>query len=182
VPDRRTAAGAVVLATALGALAGCGGDDEGPPPAAPSSTQALWNPCDALGAGGLGRRLGATVVEDDGTATEPRCGFTPEAEGDPVVAATYQIFSAGLDEVWRTMGHSETATVTRPRVAGADATRLVVEVDHAQLFVTGFVQNGDLIQTVNAIDPEPFDRARVSGAVVWALGRLSAHAEDAGVS
>ena len=51
-----------------------------------------------------------------------------------------------------------------------------------QLYVSGFVQNGDLIQTVDAVDPKPFDRRRVVGAVTWALGELSAHAPESGVS
>jgi len=177
--DRRTVA-AVAVAALLPLLAGCGGDDGDPPSAAPTQTEPLWNPCDALGAQGVGRRLGTPVVEENGTPTEPRCSFKPEREGDPVVAATYQIFPAGLEEAWQTMGRSRTATVTQPPVPGATATRLVVEVDHGQLFVTGFVQNGDLIQTVNAIDPEPFDRKRVTDTVVWALGRLSRQAGDAG--
>ncbi len=181
MPDRRTAAWLVALALAL-PLAGCGGDDEGPPPAAPTPTEALWNPCDALDAKEVGRELGATVTEDDGTPTAPRCAFTPELDGDPVVDANYQIFPEGLDEAWRTMGRPKGARVTRPRVPGADATRLVVDSDHAQLYVSGFVQNGDIIQTVDAVDPRPFDRARLSRAVVWALGELSALAEDAGVS
>src|SRR5690606_8760545 len=141
MPERRTAA--VVALALLPALlaAGCGDDGSGPPPPAPSATEALWNPCDALDADAVGRRLGATVTEDDGTPTAPRCAFTPEVEGEPVVDANYQIFPEGLDAAWRTMGRPRTATVTRPRVAGADSTRLVVDTDHAQLYVSGFVQN-----------------------------------------
>ena len=40
----------------------------------------------------------------------------------------------------------------------------------------------DLIQTVDTVDPKPFDRRRVVGAVTWALGELSAHAQESGVS
>jgi len=180
MPDRRTAAWLLVLTLPLLA-AGCG-DDDGPPPAAPTPTEALWNPCDALDARSVGRKFGGAVDEESGTPTAPLCSFTPRVEGDPVVDAGYRVFSAGLDDAWRTMGRSKTATVTRPRVPGADSTRLVVDSDDHQLFVTGFVQNGDLIQTVDAVDPRPFDQARVTRAVVWALGELSAHAEHAGVS
>ena len=59
------------------------------------------------------------------------------------------------------------------RCAGADDTRLVVDSDAQQLYVSGFVQNGDLIQTVDAVDPKPYDRRQVVGAVTWALGELS---------
>lgn len=179
MPERRTA---WVLALALPLLAvGCGGDD-GPPPPTATPTEALWNPCDALEATALGERLGAAVTEEDGTATSPSCSFTPETKGDPVVDANYQIFPAGLDAAWRTMGRSETATVTSPRVRGADDTRLVVDSDGDTLFVSGFVQNHDLIHTIDVVDPAPHDRRRLVRAVTWMLGRLSDHARGAGVS
>jgi len=179
MPDRRTSA--VVLALALPLLAGCGGDD-GPPPAAPTPTQALWNPCDALDAKGVGQEFGGPVTEEDGTPTSPVCSFTPATEGDPVVDANYQIFPAGLDAAWKTMGRSDTATVTSPKVRGADDTRLVVDSDDDQLYVSGFVQNGDLIHTVDAVDPKPYDRRRLMRAVTWTLGRLSAHARGSDLS
>ena len=177
--ERRTAWLLAVAAVAL-LVTGCG--DDGPPPAAPTPTEALWNPCDALDARDVARKLGAPVTEEDGTPTSPLCSFRPRAEGDPVVDARYRLFPAGLDEVWRTMGRPKTAAVTSPKVPGADDTRLVVDVDEENLYVSGFVQNGDLIQTVDAVDPKPFDRRRIARAVTWALGRLSDHANRAGVS
>lgn len=181
MPDRRTAAWVLALALPLLA-AGCGDEDDGPPPAAPTPTEALWNPCDGLDPRSLGKQLGAEVTEQHGTPTAPDCRFPPRAQGDPVLDANYMLFPAGLDEAFETMGRSRTATVTAPRVRGADDARLVVEVDHRQLYVSGFVQNGDLIQTVNAVDPQPFDRRRLVRAVTWVLGELAAHARDAGVS
>lgn len=172
--SRRTAWAIVV---ALPLLAGCSGDD-GPPPAAPSPTEALWNPCDALDGRGVERAFGGRVTEENGTPTSPVCSFTPQTEGDPVLDANYVLFPAGLDAAWETMGRSETATVTSPRVRGADDTRLVVDSDEDQLYVSGFVQNGDLIQTVDAVDPEPYDRRRLERAVTWALGQLSDHARE----
>ncbi|HET9419579.1 MAG TPA: hypothetical protein VFO49_00495 [Nocardioides sp.] len=178
--DRRTAAWVIALALPL-LVAGCG-DDDGPPPAAPTPTEALWNPCDALDAKGVNRAFGVSATEDAGTPTSPSCSFAPKTEGDPVVDANYVLFPEGLDAAWETMGRSETAQVSSPKVQGADDTRLVVDSDAQQLYVSGFVQNGDLIQTVDAIDPKPYDRRQVVDAVNWALGELSAHAQGAGVS
>jgi hypothetical protein len=182
--DRRTHAAALALALLLlPLLAACGDDDDsGPPPEAPEQTEALWNPCDALDAAGVGERFGARMTEEDGTPTSPSCTFTPATRLDPVLDANYQLFPEGLDAAWKTMGHSETAIVTSPKVSGADDTRLVVEADQGQLFVSGFVQNGDLIQTVDAIDPAPFDRRRMVRAVTWVLGELAARAHESGVS
>lgn len=174
--------GSWVLVLALPLLAtGCGGDD-GPPPVAPSPTEALWNPCDALDPKGIERAFGGRVTEENGTPTSPVCSFAPNTDGDPVVDANYLLFPDGLEAAWDTMGRSETATVTNPQVRGADDTRLVVDADEDRLYVSGFVQNGDLIQTVDAVDPRPFDRRRLVRAVTWALGRLSDHAGEAGVS
>lgn len=178
--ERRTA-WVVALAAVPLLVTGCG-DGDGPPPAAPSPTEALWNPCDALDAREVSKEFGGQVAEKDGTPTAPRCSFTPRAKGDPVVDANYQLFPAGLEEAWRTMGRPKSATVTTPKVRGADDTRLVIDVDQDNLYVSGFVQNGDLIQTVDAVDPKPYDRRRIVRAVTWALGRLSDHANREGVS
>ena len=180
MPDRRAAVGVLGLALPV-LLFGCGGDDE-PPPAAPTPTEALWNPCDALDAETVGREFGAALTENDGAPAAPLCSFRPKAEGDPVVDANYQLYAAGLDKIFEELGASETATITEPLVRGADDARVVVDADGDQLYVSGFVQNGDLIQTVDAIDPRPYDRDRLVRAVTWALGRLSAHAQGADLS
>ena len=176
--DRRTAVVALLALPVL--LVGCGDDD--PPPPAPTPTEALWNPCDAFDAADIERAFGNPVTEDDGTPTAPICTFTPESDGDPVIDANYQVYAAGLDKIFETLGRSKTATVRSPEVRGADDARVVVDSDDDQLYVSGFVQNGDLIQTVDAIDPAPYDRDRVVRAVTWALGRLSAHARGADLS
>lgn len=178
--DRRAAAWVLGLALPW-VLVGCGGDDD-PPPAAPTPTEALWNPCDALDATAVGREFGAALTEDDGTPTAPLCSFQPTTAGDPVVDANYQIYAAGLDKIFEELGGSETATVATPKVRGADDARVVVDTDDDQLYVSGFVQNGELIQTVDAIDPAPYDRHRVVRAVTWVLVRLSAHAQGADLS
>jgi hypothetical protein len=136
--DRRTTVWLLALALPLLA-AGCGND--GPPPAAPTPTEALWNPCDALDAKDVNREFGTSATENPGTPTSPSCSFAPQTEGDPVVDANYVLFPEGLDAAWETMGRSETAQVTSPKVRGADDTRLVVDADAEQLYVSGFVQN-----------------------------------------
>lgn len=175
--NRHLLAGATSVALLV--LAGCG--DDAPPPPAPSPTEALWNPCDALSADDLGRRLGGELAEEDGSATQPQCTFTPRADGDPVLDSNYQIFPEGLEAAFESMGRPESAAVSTPRVPGADDTRLVVDVDADNLYVSGFVQNGDLIQTVDVVDPAPHERQRVERAVVWALGRLADQAREAGI-
>ena len=66
--------------------------------------------------------------------------------------------------------------VREVQVAGADAARIVVDFDDRQLFVSGFVQNGDLIQTVDVIDPQPYESSRVVRGVRSLLAEFSAAA------
>ena len=44
------------------------------------------------------------------------------------------------------------------------------------MLVTGFVQTGDLIETVNAIELAPYDRDAVTGATTSVLATLVDHA------
>jgi hypothetical protein len=71
--------------------------------------------------------------------------------------------------------------VTQPTVRGADAARLVVNATKRAVFVTGFLQNGDLIQLVNASDLRPYDEQVLVAATRLVMGDLSAHADEAGV-
>lgn len=169
-------AGAVVVSVLL---AGCGGDTEAEPVAKP--TEPLWNPCDALDAQVIGKAMGATYSVQSGTPSAPECRLTPTNVGDAALTANYQLFSAGLDAAWETMGDFEDAKVAEPPVSGADASRLVVQVDHNQLYISGFVQNGDLIQSVNVVDPAPFPKDRVRRATKEVMAALSLHAADASV-
>lgn len=169
------AAGAVLLL-----LAGCG-DDVAPKPDLPSETPALWNPCDALDPAFIERQFGTVAEEEDGEPTAPVCRFVPEKRtGQPVIEANYLQFSGGLEEAWDTMGQPEDADVDDPDIAGADAARVVVDVVEKQLYVTGFVQNGDLIQSVNVVAPSPYDRERVVAGVEQVLTRLSGRAVEKG--
>ncbi len=179
--QRVAAACGVVL---LLGLAGCGGDDKAAPePDQPSETPALWNPCDAIDPAFVEAAFGSVAKEVNGTPTEPDCRFTPdEASGDPVVVASYLQFAGGLDAAWETMGQPEDAKVTEPVIEGADAARIVTDVVERQLYVTGFVQNGVLIQNVNVVDPAPYDREAVLAGVRRTLAAFSRHAVEAGIT
>lgn len=179
---RRGWRGAAVAALVPLTLAGCGGEDLGEKPDLPDETPALWNPCDVLDARLVERLFGSVTTEESGTPTQPECRFAPDEEsGDPVVTANYSQFSGTLEEAWDTMGQPEDAAVTEPAIEGADGARVVVDVVRKQLYVTGFVENGDLIQNVNVVDPAPYDEARVVRGVERVLTELSRHAVRSGV-
>ena len=168
----------ILLAALL--LAGCG-DDVAPKPDLPTETPALWNPCDALDAAFIEKQFGTVATEEAGEPTAPVCRFVPEEKtGQPVIEANYLQFSGGLDEAWDTMGQPEDADVDDPVIAGADAARVVVDVVKKQLYVTGFVQNGDLIHQVDVVDPAPYDEKRVVRGVRATLELLSRRAVETG--
>ncbi|MEZ0577668.1 hypothetical protein [Nocardioides sp. MH1] len=165
-------------------LAGCGGDDElGAKPDLPTESPALWNPCDALDASLIQQAFGSRTTEQHGTDTAPECRFKPaEKSGDAVVTSSYSLFQGTLAEAWKTMGQPDDASVTEPTIKGADSARVVVDVVKKQLYVTGFVENGDLIQNVNVIDPAPYDEAKILSGVDVVLAALSKHANENGVT
>lgn len=181
LPGLRRTALVLALLPAL-ALTACGGDDEvGPKPDLPTETPALWNPCDALDAAFVQEQFGVAATEHAGTPTKPECRFTPaEGSGDPVVTANYLLFPGTLEQAWRTMGQQDDADVRTPTVDRADDARVVVNATKEQLYVTGFVQNGDLIQQVDVVDPAPYDEKRVVRGVVATLTALSTHAAETG--
>ena len=80
-----------------------------------------------------------------------------------MIDANYMLFPEGLDAVFDAMTDLDPDDVRVVQVAGADAAKIVVDFDDRQLFVSGFVQNGDLIQTVDVVDPQPYD-AQPDGA------------------
>ncbi|GAA4818024.1 hypothetical protein ACFQ0K_09485 [Nocardioides caeni] len=175
---------AALLVVPVLALAGCGGDDEvGAKPDLPTETPALWNPCDALGVGFVKKQFGTDATKDAGTEQSPECRFTPkDPEGDePALTSSYLLFSGTLDEAWKTMQVGNGTEVTEPAIAGADDARVVVNATKDQLYVTGFVQNGGLIQQVDVVDPKPYDEQRIVRGVEATLARLSQHAEASDV-
>ena len=162
-------------------LGGCGGDDLGDKPDLPDETPALWNPCDVLDPGFIEHTFGAVAEEENGEPTEPECRFVPTEDGAPAVSANYLLFAGTLEEAWKTMDISPDAESTSPRIAGADEARIVVNADGKDLGVTGFVANGDLIQSVNVVDPAPYDERQVLAGVRTTLTVLSRHAVKSGV-
>lgn len=172
----------VPLAVGALLLGGCGGDDTSSKPPMPSATPPLWNPCDAIDSDLVQDAFGTVAKEQDGTPTQPQCQFSPdEKTGQPVLQANYQQFAGGLEAAWDKMGQPKDADVRKPSIPGADDARLVVSVVKNQLYVTGFVQNGPLIQTLNVVDPAPYDEDRDVTGTERILTAFSRHADDAGV-
>jgi hypothetical protein len=171
-----------VLVAAAALLTGCGGEDVGEKPDLPDETPALWNPCDALDPAFIERQFGSVAEEEHGTDAVPECRFKPAEEtGQAVVTSSYTLFTGTLDDAWESMGQPDDAEVTEPDIEGADAARIVVDVVKKQLYVTGFVENGDLIQNVNVVDPTPYDEQQVLAGVRATLALLSEHAVESGV-
>lgn len=174
---RRALGVAMGLLLPMSLVAGCSDD---PPRADLGSPPALWNPCDGLDVGAMDTAFSTSFNKDSGTAEAPVCTFTPQDDGEPAVDANYMVFDAGLDAAWDTMGTVAGSTVDLD-VAGADAARMVVHFTPASLLATGFVQNGDLIQIVNVVDPAPFERDVVRSGMTSVLTDLSAHAATKGL-
>jgi hypothetical protein len=174
MPDRRTAA--LVGALLLPALLSACSEDEAPPPAPHGEAAAPWNPCDGVTAAQAERAFGTAFTIDDGGEGDLRCVLTPVEQGGPAMEANYQVFPSGLDAVFDAMGTVAGRTL-EVDVAGADDARLVVNAHSDSLLISGFVQNGDLIQTLNLVDPAPFDRAAGVSGVRKLLAGFSAHAQ-----
>lgn len=171
------------LAAVLVLAAGCSSDDSStvsPPDQAASSASAAdvptWNPCSDLRTGPVSKALGQPVTIDTGRTTDIRCALLPEVEGGPAINVSYQWFDGGLAAAFDQMRFSG-GTVTQPKVAGTDATRLVVRENQEKgLGVSGFIQNGDLIQVLNVVALPPYDRAADTAAALEVLTQLSTNA------
>ncbi|WP_134768141.1 hypothetical protein [Nocardioides sp. 1609] len=180
----RPIAAAAGLLALTAALAACSGDDEpaGPRPTMPTEAPALWNPCDGLDTAAVSTAFGATFDTRTGTAESPLCSFTPQEDGGPAMDVNYQLFAGSLDDLMKTFGvlaEGATTEVTTPEVPDADDVRLIVDVTADDtLAVTAFVQTGDLVQVVNALDPSPFDRAAVVRGVRTVMAGLATHAAE----
>lgn len=181
---RRTALALAALVPLAALLAGCGEDDlalRTPLPSAPA--EALWNPCTALDLATVGTLFDQRYRVDTGTDSEPRCTFTPGADGGTAVDVNYQLYDGTLkDVVAQLPPPGEDATLTAPRLPGANGVRILSSIDQGTLAVTGFVRNGRLVQVVNALDPAPFDRARTITGVRELLTSLAGAADESGLS
>jgi hypothetical protein len=176
-------------------LAGCGGsadDSSSTPTATPSApassgpassgssstasaAAAAFNPCDSLSAKKVSRALGAPVRITKGTADTPRCGLLPKKKNDPTFELSYLWFDGGLEAAWKTMDVGA-GTVTSPKVAGADDARQVVQRTTSAYAVSAFLQNGSLIQSLNALAPAPYHARAIQRATAEILAELSAGA------
>lgn len=171
----------------LALLSGCGGSDASPSagPSASSSTSsassspsAQWptiNPCDGLDAGPVSRALRWPLRVDKGTTSAARCALLPAKKGGPTYELNYLWFPGGLDAAWKTITAPKGA-VTSPKVPGADAARLVVYSTKKAYYISGFLQNGALIQSFNGIALAPYDAGRMRASALALLAQLSANA------
>ncbi|WP_370250191.1 hypothetical protein [Nocardioides sp.] len=165
-------------------LSACGDDDVAPRTPLPTApAEALWNPCSALDLAEVGDLFDERYRVDTGTDTEPRCTFTPGADGGTAVDVNYQLYDGTLKDVVAELPPpGEDATLTAPRLPDANGVRILSSIDGDTLAVTGFVRNGRLVQVVNALDPTPFDRPRVVSGVREVLAALAAAADESGLS
>lgn len=150
--------------------------DQQSPSQSSQTTQApAFNPCDDLTPDLIGAALGVEVTEETGDVDNPRCAFVPGVEGGPTLNVNYLWFKDSFDEAWASMGDLP-GDVSRLHINTADNARLVVNQTPEAVVITGFVQTGDLIESVNAIQLKPFDRATMIRAATKVLTKLSARA------
>ena len=189
----RRAVVAVVLVGVLvaGALAAAltafrGQDEPQLPPRTPLPTERaepLWNPCDALEPTRVAELFGTTFDRLTGTPQEPRCAFTPAAEGEPVVEVNYQLYGGTLEDIVTQLGDPVgTSEILQPTVPGASGARIIVDSDDDALAVTGLVRNGRLVQVVNTLDLTPYDRDTTVDAVRELMADLASRAEESGLN
>ena len=172
---RALVSAAAVLAVVL---TGCGSTPEEEPAASEKAAAAAgvgWSPCDGLTAREVSALAGEPVRASTGTEEAPRCVFLPKKEGGPAYDVSYLFFDGGLDAALDAMG--SIATQLEPiDVPGADAARLAVRERKDGILVTGFVQTGGLVQSVNAVDLAPFDRDRIVTSTTQLLEQLAERA------
>ena len=165
---------------ALLSLAACGSEEptasaSASPSASPSASAETFNPCDGLDVAPVEKALGAQLRVERGTSAAPRCALLPQESGGTAYELNYLPFKGTLAEAWKTMD-VESGDVSEPDVKGADDARLVKQQGVSSYAVTGFVQNGSLIQSFNSVDLEPYDGDAIDRAAQALLEQLSTNA------
>lgn len=174
---RAAAATVVVLASLV--VAGCSSDgssgSDGEAPTGDEVASVGWSPCDDLTAARVSEVVGEPVVEQNGTAAEPRCAFTPKNEGGAAYDVNYLLFTGGLDAALDAMGAAGTQ-LRSVDVPGANAARVAVRERKSGLLVTGFVETDGLVQSVNVAQLAPYDKDAVLASTTALLAELVTNA------
>lgn len=168
---------------ALLSLAACGAEEPAAPSASASASASgsdhtateTFNPCDGLDIAPVEKALGAKLRVEKGTSEAPRCALLPRDSGGTAYDLNYLPFNGTLADAWKTMD-VKAGDVSEPDVKGADDARLVKQQGVSSYALTGFVQNGTLIQSFNAVDLEPYDGDAMDRAAQALLEQLSANA------
>jgi hypothetical protein len=165
---------------ALLCLAACGAEEPADSSASASASASdaakeTFNPCDGLDISPVENALGAQLRVEKGTSAAPRCALLPEESGGTAYELNYLPFNGTLAEAWKTMD-VKSGDVSEPEIEGAEDARLVKQQGVNSYAVTGFVQNGTLIQSFNSVDLEPYDGDAMDRAAQALLEQLSANA------
>jgi hypothetical protein len=131
-------------------------------------------PCDALKPAAIKKVLGYTETIHTGTAQAPSCAMTPAVTGGAVFQLNYSWwYKGGLDAAWDSMRKQISGKATTIAVPGADSARLVINrAAQDAVYVTGFVQNGALLQLADG-EARPRDLAVLKAGVVEIMRQLS---------
>lgn len=173
-----------ILAPSLVALlflAACGAEEPADPSASASASspelasKETFNPCDGLDIVPVEKALGAQLRVEKGTSAAPRCALLPEKSGGTAYELNYLPFKGTLAEAWKTMD-LKSGDVSEPEIKGADDARMVKQQGVNSYAVTGFVQNGTLIQSFNSVDLEPYDGDAIDRSAQALLEQLSTNA------
>ncbi|MEP9384435.1 hypothetical protein [Nocardioides sp. KR10-350] len=169
---------------ALLGVSACGGSSDpssggSPSPSGQSSSSAsawpAYDPCDGLDPSPVAQALGSPLKVDTGSSSAARCALLPGKQGGPTYELNYLWWPGGLDAAWQPM-NVQAGTVSRPKVPGADAARMVVQQTKKAYYVSGFVQDGSLIQSFNGLALAPYDAGRMRRSALVLLAQLSANA------
>lgn len=156
---RRWIALGVVAGLSATTMVGCSGESGSAGGAEVESPDLppIYNPCDGLDFDAVQSELDVQLDVSEGTDRAPVCVFAPRNGDDPLVDVNYALFPGGLEQVIDQLGEAPRgARVLTPEIPGADDARIILNGGAVEGQVTGFVQNGDLVQTVNVVDPAPY--------------------------